>query len=203
MIPRVINKQYVAGTPHLNLVSFSYMDKNGKKGTWVSAERPNDKKAVVIVAIKPKKDPLLLVTKEFRVPIKGYEWGLPAGLIDEGQSIEEAAERELKEETGLDIVKFLRPVTPFVYNSPGMTNEAVSYAFVEVKGQISDKYLQDSEDIAAIFYSRAAVQALLNAAMHSPAAALLFLSFSSCRSSVMIGAKAWLVFERFVKYGDI
>jgi ADP-ribose pyrophosphatase len=194
MIPKVINKQYIAGTPHLSLVSLSYIDKNGKEGTWVSAERPNDKKAVVIVAIKPDVDhpdfPLLLVTKEFRVPIKGYEWGLPAGLIDEGQSIEETAVRELKEETGLDVVKFLRPVTPFVFNSPGMTNEAVSYAFVEVKGQISDRNLQDSEDITAFFYSRTAVQRLLEDSIIP-------------QSNIMVGAKAWLIFDRFVKYGEI
>jgi 8-oxo-dGTP pyrophosphatase MutT (NUDIX family) len=191
MIPKVINKQYVAGTPHLSLVSLTYLDKSGKEGTWVSAERPGNKNAVVIIALKNEpKNPMLVVTREFRVPIKGYEWGLPAGLIDERQSIEDTAVRELKEETGLDVVKFLRPVTPMVYNSPGLTNEAISYAFVEVSGQISNKFLKDSEDIATYLYPRASVQALLRDAMNP-------------QSNIMVGAKAWLIFERFVKYGDV
>ena len=116
--------------------------------------------------------------------------GCPAGLIDPGQSIEETAKRELKEETGLDVVRFIRPVTPMVYNSAGMTNEAVSYAFVEATGELSQKNLESSEDIEAFLYSRASVQQLLADALDP-------------KNNILIGAKAWLIFERFVKYGDI
>jgi ADP-ribose pyrophosphatase len=192
MEPHVINKNFIAGTPYLNLVSLSYINKKGKHSTWISAERPNNQNAVVIVAINPESDPyfpLLIVTREYRVPIQGYEWGLPAGLIDPGQTIEKTAIRELKEETGLDVVKFIRPVTPFVFNSPGMTNEAISYAFVEVNGKIAED-IQDPEDISTYQYSRAAVAQLLEDAKNS-------------RSNIFIGAKAWLIFERFVTYGDI
>ena len=202
MKPKILNKQNVAQTRFLNLVTTSFEDKNGKVSNWVSAERPGKQNAVVIVAVVPYYNPIysnspkgnrddkLVVIKEYRVPIQGYEFGLPAGLIDPGQSIEETAKRELKEETGLDFVKFIRPVTPFVYNSPGMTNEAVSMAFIEAEGEISKKDLQDSEDITTELYSRAAVQDLMAEAMEP-------------KSDIMIGAKAWLVFERFVKYGDI
>lgn len=192
MEPVIVNKQNVAETRFLNLVTTSYQDKNGKGATWISAERPNGQNAVVIVALKQDNlnNPLLVIIKEYRVPIQGYEWGMPAGLIDPGQNIKETAIRELKEETGLDVVRFIRPVTPIVFNSPGMTNEGVSFAFVEASGELSDTGLHASEDISAFTYSRAAVAQLLAEAMEPD-------------SKVLIGAKSWLIFERFVKYGDI
>ena len=192
MKPVILNKQNVAETRFLNLVTTSYQDKSGKVSNWISAERPNGQNAVVIVAMVQDEinNPLLVVTREYRVPIQGYEWGLPAGLIDPGQSIEETAIRELKEETGLDVIRLIRPITPMVYNSAGMTNEAVSFAFVEASGKLSKDNLQASEDISTFLYSRAAVQQLLSDAMDSG-------------NNILIGAKAWLVFERFTKYGDI
>lgn len=196
--PIVLNKKNLIETRYLNMVSTTYTDKHGNPGTWVSAERPGGQNAVVIVAILPNrpssrsslmKEPLLVITREFRVPIQGYEWGLPAGLIDPGMSIEATAIKELKEETGLDVMRFIRPVTPFVYNSPGMTNEAVSFAFVEAAGEIS-REIQDPEDISTYLYSRASTAQLLADAMDP-------------RSNIMVGAKAWLIFDTFAKYGHI
>lgn len=187
MKPVILNKQNIAETRFLNLVTTSYQNKNGKVSNWISAERHNGQNAVVIVAIV---DDRLVVIKEYRVPIQGYEWGCAAGLIDPGQSIEDTVIRELKEETGLKVVRFIRPVTPMVFNSAGLTNEACSYAFVEAAGELSQKDLESSEDIETYLCSRVSIQELLADAMNP-------------KNNILIGAKAWLIFERFVKYGDI
>jgi 8-oxo-dGTP pyrophosphatase MutT (NUDIX family) len=112
-----------------------------------------------------------------------------AGLIEPNMSIEETAVKELKEETGLDVVKFLRPPTPFIFNSPGLSSEACSMVFVEATGEISGDQLENSEDITAYLYNRDQIMALMEDAQNDP--------------KIMIGAKSWLIFDRFIKYGDI
>ncbi len=65
------------------------------------------------------------------------EWGLPGGIIDWGEDIPHAAKRELKEETGLDIVKIVRLVG--VYSSPDRDPRLHSISVVlaaEVTGEL-------------------------------------------------------------------
>ncbi len=65
------------------------------------------------------------------------EWGLPGGIIDWGEDISHAAKRELKEETGLDIVKIARLVG--VYSSPDRDPRLHSISVVlaaEVTGEL-------------------------------------------------------------------
>ena len=65
----------------------------------------------------------ILVQKNYRHPIGKWEYEFPCGTIDEGESPEEAAARELHEETGcvLQEVKFLGSFYP----SFGSTDEMI------------------------------------------------------------------------------
>jgi len=44
----------------------------------------------------------ILLVKRGREPFKG-EWAVPGGRIEDGETAEECAKREMKEETGLDV----------------------------------------------------------------------------------------------------
>ena len=140
-----------------NLYEVIYKGKNGSARKWTVASRKDkpivdaDKPdAVVIIPIIETQDGKRLVTtKEWRVPIGDYEYGFPAGLIEDGRSIEQTIKDELKQETGLDVVK-IRHISNPVYSSPGLTDESCCMAIVEAAGRISGEFLEDSEDIETL-----------------------------------------------------
>jgi ADP-ribose pyrophosphatase len=69
-------------------------DGTGKKYYW--AELPP---AAVIVAVR---DGSVIFVEQYRPTIREHCLELPAGIVEDGESYEEAAARELREETGFD-----------------------------------------------------------------------------------------------------
>lgn len=179
---RIIGTKDLCNTKYVKLVETYYGDNDlNSSNVWVHAERTNKVNAVQIVATI---DNLLVVTKEFRLPIQNYVWGFPAGLLDKpGEGIAKAVERELKEETGLDLVK-IKDITPLIYSSPGLTNEGSYYVYVVAKGTISDKYLEGTEEIKTMTMSKKEIQHLL----YSP--------------DIIADKGAYLIFRQFAKYGE-
>ncbi len=94
-----------------------------KQGSWEYAERIGSIAAAVIVAIDG--EGRLLLVEQYRVPLGRACLELPAGLVGDetaGESIADAARRELEEETGYhaDIVEERGEF----FSSPGMTSES-------------------------------------------------------------------------------
>lgn len=104
--------------------------------------------AVIIVPLHESTGKLVLI-KEFRVPIGDYQYGFPAGLVDPGESLSDATKRELKEETGLEMLK-MNCEGPPVYSSSGLSDESVSMVYVTCEGEPSRKYNESSEDIETV-----------------------------------------------------
>jgi ADP-ribose pyrophosphatase len=139
----------------LNLFDITYVDKNGQTRSWQVVSRANTPKcitklfnhpdAVVIVPFH-RSQKKLVITKEFRVPLADYEYGFPAGLVDAGETIAEAARRELQEETGLTLTRILK-ISPPIYSSAGMTDESVAMVYVECDGEPSFFHAAESEFI--------------------------------------------------------
>ena len=75
--------------------------------------------AVVLVPIDPQGR--VLMVRQYRKPIERSLLELPAGGIDPGESPEEAARRELQEETGF-LPGVLEPLGGF-YSAPGFCEE--------------------------------------------------------------------------------
>jgi ADP-ribose pyrophosphatase len=92
--------------------------------------------AVAILALHEGK---ILGVKQYRPAIGQISWEVPAGLIDEGESPEQAAQRELAEETQLKAK--LELITQF-YTSPGFCNEKIYFYratnLTETHGELDD-----------------------------------------------------------------
>ncbi|MGC9181404.1 NUDIX hydrolase [Thermogladius sp.] len=68
-------------------------------------------------------DEEVIVIRQFRAPLGEYIVEVPAGVLDKGESPEEAARRELVEETGFYPRKLTRLAT--VYPVPGYSTEVM------------------------------------------------------------------------------
>jgi len=65
---------------------------------WESFERVNCDGIIGIVPLTDNYEVVLI--RQFRPPVNGFVVELPAGLVDKGEAFEDAARRELTEETG-------------------------------------------------------------------------------------------------------
>ena len=122
MTMTVLNKETLWEGKFLRAVLIKYSDGAGKTRTWEAVERVG---CDGIVAIVPFTDEgMVLIIRQFRPPVNGYVVELPAGLCDRGEKFEDAARRELLEETGYSAkeMKFLTegPI------SSGLSSEMLS-----------------------------------------------------------------------------
>ena len=82
--------------------------------------------SVVILAIdnaKKKKDPWIVVERQYRHAANQFLWELPAGKLEQGEDALEGAKRELEEETGYRARKW-KPLVEY-YASPGFLGESM------------------------------------------------------------------------------
>lgn len=123
-----------------------------------------DPDAVCIVPLLP--DGSVLLEREFRYPLNSWCVSLPAGLIDAGESLEEAVARELSEETGYrlrdDIAPAVRPLPQPGFSSTGLTEENVQVVFAQVE-PAGEARPDSAELIEPFTVARTDLRAFLNA----------------------------------------
>jgi len=105
----------------------------------------NKKRPILAVdAVIRFKDGFVFV-KRGKEPYKGW-WALPGGIVEYGETVEEAVKREVKEETGLDIkiVKLLG-----VYSKPDRDPRGHYVSVVYLAEAVSNKLKasSDAEDV--------------------------------------------------------
>lgn len=88
--------------------------------------------SVVILAVdrkKSKKDPWIVIERQYRHAAQRYMWELPAGKLEAGEEPLAGARRELEEETGYRAKKW-KPLVEY-FGSPGFLGESMKVFLAE------------------------------------------------------------------------
>ena len=124
MTPKRLSNTNISKGKWLSLNEITYIDTYGIERKWESVERIASNGAVVILATMKHSKELILI-RQYRPPVGNFIIEFPAGLIDNGESPETSALRELKEETGYTGT-IISKSTPS-HSSPGLSSEAIIY----------------------------------------------------------------------------
>ncbi|KAI1842203.1 hypothetical protein JX265_001436 [Neoarthrinium moseri] len=150
------------------LKKLEFTDQTGKSRTWEVATRKTrgqagvDAVAIGNILLHPSHPPATMVVIQYRPPLDAYTVEWPAGLIDADETVEQAAVREFKEETGYDCR--VVSISPVQSADPGMSDANMQMAMVEVQleenAPLPEQRLDDGELIERVtipladFYER-------------------------------------------------
>lgn len=163
---KLIGFQKVKDGKYLKNYELRYLNKSGKEKTYEIVSHRELKSiedlgtsssGVSIVAVMDQK---LLLLKEFRLGVNRDVYNLCAGMIKDGETMEECIARELYEETGLRLKKILK-ILPPAFAAVSISEILNQIAFVEVEGIPNSINSSDNEEITAAFYDRNEVASLL------------------------------------------
>lgn len=181
----IYEKEKITDYPHLNLIRARYKDTAGADKSWLYASRQSSARpdAVVIVPFHQQENKLVII-KEFRVPLGGFQYGFPAGLVDPGESIVQAGRRELYEETGLTVVDVIKQ-SPAIFSSSGLTDESISLLYVSCDGSANTENNEASELIEVKMFSQGQAADCIR------------------QDNILFDVKTWIVLDRFASTGQV
>ena len=113
----------------------------------------------VVMILTDESGERILVNREYRMAMAQWIYNFPAGLIDPGESAEESAKRELREETGLRLMR-IDDVLDNSYSAVGFSNERNVCVFGVAEGEFH-KSTSDAEEITPGWYTKEEIKQLL------------------------------------------
>jgi len=158
--PRITNRTSLSSSDAkwVELQKVNYIDQTGRERVWEVASRKTrgkagvDAVAIGTVILHPSRPASTVLVLQYRPPMDAITVEWPAGLVDAAESPEEAAVRELREETGYE--GRVLSVSPTIANDPGMTTANMQLVMVEVRLEEGDaepeQHLDDGEHIQRV-----------------------------------------------------
>ena len=108
--------QTLVKNPHFSVLLQNVIVPDGTAKTYYTIQFP---RPAIGVVVRRGTDFLLL--HQYRFIVDEFVWAIPSGGVEAGESLEQAAMRELREETGL-VVNSVRPLM-HCYASYGCSNQ--------------------------------------------------------------------------------
>ncbi len=146
-----------------------YETNDHKKKVYEIISRDNDIKTLeqlnnnhtdgVVIIMTDTTGEKILLNREYRMAVGGFVYNFPAGLIDKGETPQEAGKRELKEETGLDVIS-IEDTLFDSYSAIGFSNETNAVIIGKADGTFAPS-TSTLEEISADWYTKAQVRELL------------------------------------------
>jgi ADP-ribose pyrophosphatase len=183
--------------PYLNMYEIDAVGVGGKHFPYYMASRRNPgdlmyetgrlrADGVVIYPIYRQDPEKLVLLRQFRYPVNDFIYEVPAGLVDVGETPEQAAVRELKEETGLDFEAYqdgdASLSRPFIQNQ-GMSDECNVTLYGYASGRVSTEGAEDREVLQVVLADRGEAKRILQQELVSVRAAYLLVQFIHSDSS--------------------
>lgn len=140
-----------------NLKVYEMISRN--KNIRTLEDLQNKKPDSIVMILTDESNEHILVSREYRMAMAQWIYNFPAGLIDPGESPEDAAKRELWEETGLQLVK-IHDILDNSYSAIGFSNERNVCIFGTAAGEFR-KSTSDAEEIVPGWYTKEEIRQLL------------------------------------------
>ena len=177
-LPIINRKKELYASRLFKIEELDFTFSNGNKRTYERiAPNSDDHRAVLIVPMLD--DDTILLIKEYSAGVEGYTLGFPKGAIDQGESLFEAADRELMEEAGFTAKQYTH--LKDVYLSPNYMKQYISLVVAE---ELLEKSLigDEPEALEVVSWKLADIDELIT---HS--------SFIECRSfaALLFVWKTW------------
>ncbi|MBP5607735.1 MAG: NUDIX hydrolase [Lachnospiraceae bacterium] len=157
---------------------YFFVSRNNKENIKAVTGRTFAEGCVIYPILKSDPGKIILI-RQYRYPLGRFIYELPAGLIEADETPEQAAIRELKEETGYT----LEPVSgdPVwnrgFYMGAGYTDESSAAVFGYAVGDNIISAAEDTESISVVIADKAEVRRILSEEQVSLRMAYLCMNF--------------------------
>ena len=158
----------------LNFYEFEAVHRGGSVSPYYVASRAkeidqlkavshwNKPDGVILYGVYGEDKDKVVLIRQYRYPLGGYVYEFPAGLVEDGEDMLEAAVREMYEETGLTFT----PVEAGPYSRPffttiGMTDESCGTVYGYCSGTPTNTHQEASEEIQVVIADKAECRRIL------------------------------------------
>ena len=159
----------------LNLFCMDVRHRNGEASEYYVASRAkseddlkavthrNDPDGVSIYSVYGEQRDHVVLVKQNRYPLGDYVYEFPAGLVETGEAMTDAAVREFHEETGLHlkVIPADDMYTKPRFTTVGMTDEACGMVYGYASGVPDNRFEESSEDIQVVLADKKEVRRIL------------------------------------------